>query len=680
MRGIARVVGLGCLLFVAGCGEPPPEAPKGYVSGANPDKVHPGELTVIQGQYLGNNGTVLMAGGKSAMVSMWTPNTIAVRIPEDQPAGPTTLEVRGQSGSLGSVSLKIVPAVPSLRSVEPEVAAVGDVVTLKGIALGEQKGSSIYVYGAKVETIKEWTASKVVFVVPELPADPKSMTVWIENEGGKTNEKDFAVVKPYASELAPDPALAGRTATIKGRDFGKKKGQVLVGEKKYPAEIVEWGENAIKIAVPDAVSGQVEFRVVNQNGTSIPMTGNVLGKPVLGRIGKAPGDQVALAIDDIDLPRIVTFDSKMYALGLTWWGSDGWTKRQVLITLGQSTGAAPRSAPDLEKNVSKILEKYQSMPGDPTANEAAMRAEIDKLTAEAQKAAASSKFDPIAAGMMPCVAIDASRRLHLVVWETRKEKLVYGTRSLDEEEWQFQYVDAAEGVKMGMASAIAVDSRGAVHLAYMDGTTRQVKHAVRRDGKFVTEVVDPEQDCGATVAIDVDKNGVPAVAYLDFGKFDAKAARFDGKAWKADRVEDKGWTGDMPALAMDDGGNPVVAYMVRSDDGKAAAGLKVAVYTGKGWVVETVDAGPGVGNQPQLKKDKLGRFHLAYCDERDGSIKYASRKGIVGAWDKQTMRVSGLPTELKPKQMALEIASDNTARLAYITAEGFLEYRQFSPK
>lgn len=680
MRGLGCLVALFCVLLVAGCGEPPVEQ-RGYISSVTPDKATPGAVLIVRGQGLGAMGQVFLAGGKIATIRTWEPTVITVLLPEDLPAGPSSLEFRNDKGSLGSVSFTVVPPPPRIKSVDPDVGSVGDIVAISGSGFGDAQGkSSVTVYGTKVKEIKEWKSNRIAIVVPELPADPQGYTILVETDGGRSNERDFAAVKPYASVLVPEPALAGRPATIKGRDFGKEKGQVLIGPKKFPLEVLEWGETAIKVKLPDIVDIQSEIRIVNRNGSSIPLLATVLPRPVTGRIGNAPGDQVTIALDDVDLPYIFTMDSKSYKLYQTSWTVNGWDKQQIVVTLGKSTGTFPKVAPDLENKISAVLDKYRNKPGDAKANEAAMRAEIDDLTKEAQKAAAAIKTDALVAGLMPDLVIDASRRLHFTAYEAQNIKTLYGTKLLDDTDWQFEFVDAGQGVKCGLASAVAVDPRGAVHVAYMDGTTRQVKHAVRREGKFVTEVVDPEQDCGATVAIDVDKNGVPAIAYLDFGKFDLKAARVDGKAWKAERVDAQGWTGDMPALAFDDGGNPVVAYMVRSDDGNAAAGLKVAVYTGKGWVVETVDSGPGVGNQPQLKKDKLGRFHLAYFDGQEGSIKYAVRKGIVGAWDKQSMRLSALPAELKPKQMSLAIASDNTARIVYFTSDGFIEYRQFTPR
>jgi hypothetical protein len=549
-------------------------------------------------------------------------------------------------------------------------------VQLTGSRLGQREGSKLFVYGAEVKNIAEWTDTKITFVIPPMPADPGQHAVWIENGGGKSNARDLAIVRPYAEFMVPDPAMAGKLVTITGRNFGTTKGKVITRSAKDPLEVLDWTENKIKVRLARELSGEVELKVVNENGSSIPMLVNVMAPPPTGRISGPVGDQVSLALDDNDIPYILTFERKRTAVALTTFGQRGWRTAQVLVRLGKSTGDMPKVAPDLEKKIADLMKSNKAAGGDKKTFDAKLKL----LTAEAQKEAAGMKISVLAAGHFPRVLIDPHRTLHITMYDMMNQKVMYATRSLEDAEWQFSHVNPDMKVKEGLFSSLALDSKGRIHVAYMNAATRQVMHAIQKDGIFVSEAADPEQNVGVSVSLALDPKDNPMLAYLDYGKFDLKAAVFDGKEYRADRIDSEGWTGDMPSIVSDEKGNPVIAFMKRDDAGKVPVAVKLATRQGDKWSVETVEAGNGIGNQSTLLRDSTGRYHLAYLDENAKSIRYCTRKGTTGPWDKQSMRVDDLFTGLEPQTLSMAVASDGTARVAYWTNAGHLEFRQFTPK
>lgn len=664
------------ILFVAGCGEPPEPPTRGYVSGLNPAVSRPGGTITILGQMMGSRGTVFLPGGKTVVTPSWTPSAITVKLPDELPPGRLELEVRGEEVSFGSTAITIAAPPPTVRELKPEVGMVGATITLLGTDLGDRSTHKLMVYGARAKEFKEWTPSRIVFTVPALPPQLGDHAVWVEGPDGTSKAKDFAIVRPCAWQVVPDPALAGKAVTILGRDFGTGSAQVLVGHAKKPIPVLEWGEKRIRARLPEDLSGDVEVRVVNDNGGAIPIRVHVLAPPPTGRTGIPAGHQVAMALDDVDLPYILTFNTEKNAISLSSWGRNGWSTTQLLVRLGKHTGDLPRVAAGLETQIQQAIKEDMAKKG--TGEK--LDAKIRELTVAAQKDAAAHPVAMVAAGHCPRIVIDASRRLHVTMFDMMHQKIVYGLRALEDAEWEFEHVSGPTEKQDGMFSAVAVDPRGRVHIAYMNNATRQVHHATRLDGGWVNQAVDPEQDQGVSIAMALDAAANPVVAYLDFGKFDLKAAIHDGKAWKAERVDEKGWTGDMPSMAMDDKGNPHIAYLQRSDDGKAPVAVKLAVRASGAWTVETVDSGPGVGNQPVIGRDAQGHLHLAYLDDTQKAIRYAVRKGPSGPWDKQTMKVDGLLTEIQPSLMAMAVASDGTARLVYWTLAGNLEYRQMTPR
>jgi hypothetical protein len=140
-----------------------------------------------------------------------------------------------------------------------------------------------------------------------------------------------------------------------------------------------------------------------------------------------------------------------------------------------------------------------------------------------------------------------------------------GLAYLEESKWKFGVAESRRSNGdnyVGYDNSIVLDSAGAPHVAYLDGTKRALKYAWRKDAGWSVETVDllaavpSEAD---RFSLKLDSHGQPHIAYYDAGSGALKYASRDAKGWHTEVVED-GNVGEFPSLSFAENDEPYISY------------------------------------------------------------------------------------------------------------------------
>jgi len=168
--------------------------------------------------------------------------------------------------------------------------------------------------------------------------------------------------------------------------------------------------------------------------------------------------------------------------------------------------------------------------------------------------------------------------------------------------------------------SLAVDSAGVPHVCFCfnEKSYRGLRYAVRKDGGWTTEVVDPGTDI-SSVSLALDSAGRPHAAYCDGSRGDLKYARRENGGWADEKVDALGWCGPGACLVLDGKDVPVIAYYEDGPMGEDPTfyRVKVARRSKSGWQVapiaimereyNSVPAGPTA-----VVFDAEGRTHILF--------------------------------------------------------------------
>jgi hypothetical protein len=154
----------------------------------------------------------------------------------------------------------------------PEVTQ-GSLVLIKGNNLGIKKGK--VALGTVKAKVKTWT-QELIFVefkkVPTVPGPYDSFVTPSKAPAIRT-EAAYQVKAPEVFTIIPEGGYAGDVVTIKGKFFGKKKGKLILSDKK--CKVTSWtmdartGVSEAKFAVPTKLDpGYYTLTLTNKVGSS----------------------------------------------------------------------------------------------------------------------------------------------------------------------------------------------------------------------------------------------------------------------------------------------------------------------------------------------------------------------------------------------------------------------------
>jgi hypothetical protein len=101
------------------------------------------------------------------------------------------------------------------------------------------------------------------------------------------------------------------------------------------------------------------------------------------------------------------------------------------------------------------------------------------------------------------------------------QRLYYGWKNPDTDQWSFQNIDAAASVAW---TSIAIDSNNRMYIAYYDATDQDLKYAYFNGSQWSTFIVDYIGAVGNYCSIALDASDVPHIAYYDATNGDLKHA------------------------------------------------------------------------------------------------------------------------------------------------------------
>ena len=104
--------------------------------------------------------------------------------------------------------------------------------------------------------------------------------------------------------------------------------------------------------------------------------------------------------------------------------------------------------------------------------------------------------DTVAFGHNPRTVQDLNGNIHLVCWNQTADKLVYGFKASNFDNWYFEWIDSSGS--NGYSAAIAVDGNGSPHVAYYENVLgkMQLRYADRTSGHWIIESIDSTQNWG----------------------------------------------------------------------------------------------------------------------------------------------------------------------------------------
>jgi len=163
----------------------------------------------------------------------------------------------------------------------------------------------------------------------------------------------------------------------------------------------------------------------------------------------------------------------------------------------------------------------------------------------------------------------------------------------------------------GLAS-LALDKDGNAHVGYqyaVDGSYRELNHAIRDAGVWNIETVDSGDYVGYGISLDLDLDGSPHLSYIVNDNSELRYAFRNINSWKIQSVDTYEHV-DGTSLALGADGSPQITYETDS--------LKYAYQEAEGWNYVPVES---IGWDSSLTLDLDGHPHISYANSNE--LRYA---------------------------------------------------------
>jgi hypothetical protein len=243
---------------------------------------------------------------------------------------------------------------------------------------------------------------------------------------------------------------------------------------------------------------------------------------------------------------------------------------------------------------------------------------------------ATASVETVGRGLSSSIAVDAKGDLHLA-YLTPNAGIYYAFRPAGGKKWfSISVIDSAHSTQ-NIYPMVTVDAVGQPHICV---AARELKYVTLRDGKWVTQVIDPgsgtlSYHCSIAVSADGNPHLSWYHEFLPGGKqfSHLRHAEMEEGVWVV-RSVDGGISGKWNSMALDAQGSPRIAYSQFARGGD----LRFAAWNGKAWDISDIDSSRnspiarGFDNSLVIGAD--GSEHISYFD--DNNLKYAHRSN--GKW------------------------------------------------
>lgn len=228
-----------------------------------PDSAFIGDTVFIHGSGFGvsQDSSAVSVGELNGSVLLWSDELVAVMFGEAAAPGLLALTVDDHTCEWGPFA---VIAALFITEIIPDLACIGDTVTIVGTGFGDGSDGRLLLDGVEIAACA-WEDGMIRAVIPE---GAVTGLLQVEKQLVLSNQVQLNVVScPIIQEVVPDLACNGDTVTIVGTEFGDgPDGRLLLNGTEIAT--CDWETGIIKAVIPeDAVSGflQVERQLVSSN-------------------------------------------------------------------------------------------------------------------------------------------------------------------------------------------------------------------------------------------------------------------------------------------------------------------------------------------------------------------------------------------------------------------------------
>ena len=218
----------------------------------------------------------------------------------------------------------------------------------------------------------------------------------------------------------------------------------------------------------------------------------------------------------------------------------------------------------------------------------------------------------------------------------------------------------------GFETALALDSAGRPHIAYIDYDNDELEYAYY-NGTWHFQTVSTEGWIWEHVAIALDAQDHPRILYMDSQNGDISYASYDGSTWTNSLIQHVGSFGGVGGLRIDSSGRPHVSYCANTNSSTYTCNELRYAYLSRGvWYISVVDSGNAVGNFSSLALDAGNNPSISYY--ADHTLRYAWR--VCGEmfcmWYTETVDSQGDTGGYT----SLAVGTDGSLHISYYSATG----------
>ena len=233
--------------------------------------------------------------------------------------------------------------------------------------------------------------------------------------------------------------------------------------------------------------------------------------------------------------------------------------------------------------------------------------------------------------------------------------------SFDGTAWTTNVIES--GGNKGCDSSLLIDGNDKAYISYLDRSTSKLKFTTNKSGSWIPYAPDSGGFStgypGSDTSLAVDHQGRFHIAHFDSHE-DNEDLRYSvgvpNGAWSNTVVDSSGDTGRNPSIAIDAAGDPHIVY-------RSWSGWKLKYATlnpsSPNWQVSTIENGGSVGDGTGESNSIIiddGTIHVAYTDETNGVLRYATKSTGVTVTNEITVKFGQLGS------VTADVLDDGTIR------------------
>jgi len=287
------------------------------------------------------------------------------------------------------------------------------------------------------------------------------------------------------------------------------------------------------------------------------------------------------------------------------------------------------------------------------------------------------------------IGVDAKGMVHLAYYDATNTSLRYAFRKKGAASWNTHLVDNTADV--GKYNAMVVDPKGAAYVSYYDATHKAMKVAYFTAGAPYTWSVNTIDisggaDAGRYTSIARDTAGGLHVAYRRSQagstatyqvKYGQRGAT--GGSWSLEVADGKnaGSRGLDTAMVVDTAGAVHLVHGSGSASSKTATLRYLKRSTAGTWSSALVDktSSTNTGHHSSMGLDTKGGLHVAYHDEGNADLRYATKAKGSASWTLKSVSSSGSVGQ----HPSLVVDNKGGLHLVYNAAGKLLHTNRFAP-